>query len=107
MELPSTEQLKEMVVQAFEALNRTHGLVLSFSDAWIFSNSVGSILHIHFADSAKWFDFSCNAKKIFDTSKVTLDDKASGAVKLKIENKKVILRIAYALFNFYGNMRNR
>ena len=107
MELPDKEQLKEMVEQAVEALNRTRDLALSFSEAWLFSNSVGSVLHIQFTDSTKWFDFSCNARKIFDTSKVTSDDKASGAIRLKIDNKKIILRIAYALFNFYGNMRNR
>ena len=107
MELPDKEQLKEMVAQAVEALNRTRDLTLSFSDAWLFSNSSGSNLHIQFTDSTKWFDFSCNAKRIFDTSKDTSDDKASGAVRLKIDNKKIILRIAYALFNYYGNMRNK
>lgn len=89
------DEIKTFAREAINALNRKFHFGLEFIDAWVFSNSCGTNLHIQFRDAdGAWFDITQNGGLLQADKKIGAD--VVGNIPEKLPDKpKIILRIAY------------
>lgn len=102
------DQVKDFVQRAIKAINKNLKLGLEFVNAWVFSNSCGTNLHMQFRDSdGEWFDIMQNGGLLQPDKKIGADVVANIPEQMPDEDK-IILRIAYFIqLKYLREKRNK